>query len=162
MPNTTKISQKIAEPNERKAPSEDIRFQCAMASSGANSIAFRAICKAQETSRRVRVGEAVVLGHAGAAANLAVDFDAGLRTLGTPTGIDVRKVVGTGVVPPINTAIAHRSAHRMIGAGIATPSLQPFADALVAFGDSVIGEPLREMLDRERTAARKVAENTDA
>jgi AcrR family transcriptional regulator len=29
--------------------------------------------------------------------------------------------------------------------------------ALVAFGDSVIGEPLREMLDRERTAARKVA-----
>lgn len=29
--------------------------------------------------------------------------------------------------------------------------------ALVAFGDSVIGEPLREMLDRERTASRKVA-----
>lgn len=29
--------------------------------------------------------------------------------------------------------------------------------ALLAFGDSVIGEPLKEMLDRERTAARKVA-----
>lgn len=29
--------------------------------------------------------------------------------------------------------------------------------ALVAFGDSVIGDPLKEMLDRERTAARKVA-----
>ncbi len=29
--------------------------------------------------------------------------------------------------------------------------------ALMAFGDSVIGEPLREMVDRERTAARKVA-----
>jgi TetR/AcrR family transcriptional regulator, repressor for neighboring sulfatase len=29
--------------------------------------------------------------------------------------------------------------------------------ALMAFGDSVIGEPLREMLDRERTAGRKIA-----
>jgi hypothetical protein len=29
--------------------------------------------------------------------------------------------------------------------------------ALMAFGDSVIGEPLREMVDRERTAGRKVA-----
>ncbi|HWA90300.1 MAG TPA: TetR/AcrR family transcriptional regulator [Rhizomicrobium sp.] len=28
--------------------------------------------------------------------------------------------------------------------------------ALMAFGDSVIGEPLREMVDRERSAARKV------
>lgn len=28
--------------------------------------------------------------------------------------------------------------------------------ALMAFGDSVIGEPLREMVDRERTATRKV------
>ena len=54
---------------------------------------------------------------------------------GTPTGIDVRKVVRTRIVPPINTAIAHRSAPRMIGAGIATPPLQPFVDALVAFGE---------------------------
>ena len=60
---------------------------------------------------------------------------------GTPTGIDVRKVVQTGIVPPINTAIAHRSAHRMIGAGIATPPLQPFVDALVAFGERL---PRRE------------------
>jgi AcrR family transcriptional regulator len=29
--------------------------------------------------------------------------------------------------------------------------------ALMAFGDSVIGEPLREMVDRERSAARKVS-----
>lgn len=29
--------------------------------------------------------------------------------------------------------------------------------ALMAFGDSVIGEPLKEMLDRERSSARKVA-----
>jgi len=63
---------------------------------------------------------------------------AALGDVGTPTGIDVRKVVGTGVVPPVNTAIAHRSAHRMIGAGIATPPLQPFADALVAFGNTYL------------------------
>jgi AcrR family transcriptional regulator len=29
--------------------------------------------------------------------------------------------------------------------------------ALMAFGDSVIGDPLREMVDRERTATRKIA-----
>src|SRR2546425_268277 len=40
---------------------------------------------------------------------------------GTPTGIDIRLVVRTGIVPKINTAIAHASAPRMIGAGIATP-----------------------------------------
>ncbi len=54
---------------------------------------------------------------------------------GTPTGIDIRKVVRVGLAPAINTAIAHKSAGRMIGAGIATPPLQPFVDALVAFGD---------------------------
>jgi len=58
---------------------------------------------------------------------------------GAPTGIDIRKVVRTGIVPAINTAIAHRSAHRMIGAGISTPPLQPFEDALVAFGEAYLG-----------------------
>jgi hypothetical protein len=53
---------------------------------------------------------------------------------GTPTGIDIRKVVRSGMVPLINTAIAHHTAARMIGAGIATPPAQPFVDALVAFG----------------------------
>ncbi len=54
---------------------------------------------------------------------------------GAPTGIDIRRVVRTGIVPKINTAIAHASAPRMIGAGIATPPGQPFVDALVAFGE---------------------------
>ena len=40
---------------------------------------------------------------------------------GTPTGIDIRKVVRSSIVPVINTAIAHHTAARMIGAGIATP-----------------------------------------
>jgi len=55
---------------------------------------------------------------------------------GVPTGIDIRKVIRSGIVPVINTAIAHRSAHRMIGAGIASPPVQPFVDALVAFGEA--------------------------
>jgi len=54
---------------------------------------------------------------------------------GTPTGIDIRQVVRTGIVPRINTAIAHASAPRMIGAGIATPPATPFVDALIAFGE---------------------------
>src|SRR5262249_38113785 len=54
---------------------------------------------------------------------------------GTPTGIDIRKVAHTGIVPAINTAIAHKSAGRMIGAGIATPPLQPFLDAVEAFAE---------------------------
>jgi hypothetical protein len=58
---------------------------------------------------------------------------------GTPTGIDIRKVVQTGIVPAINTAIAHRSAYTMIGAGVATPPLQPFIDALVAFAEAYPG-----------------------
>ncbi|HMH50465.1 MAG TPA: DUF1116 domain-containing protein [Candidatus Acidoferrum sp.] len=57
---------------------------------------------------------------------------------GTPTGIDIRKVVETGVVPAINTAIAHRdlAVARIIGAGISTPPLDPFVAALVAFGEA--------------------------
>jgi uncharacterized protein DUF1116 len=60
---------------------------------------------------------------------------------GTPTGIDARKVVATGIVPSINTAIAHRDVGvaRIIGAGISTPPLEPFVAALVAFGETVDG-----------------------
>jgi Protein of unknown function (DUF1116) len=57
---------------------------------------------------------------------------------GTPTGVDIRKVVETGIVPAINTAIAHRdlAVARIIGAGISTPPLDPFVAALVAFGEA--------------------------
>lgn len=58
---------------------------------------------------------------------------AALDDAGTPTGIDIRKVVRSGIVPKINTAIAHGSAPRMIGAGIATPPADPFVAALRAF-----------------------------
>jgi hypothetical protein len=50
---------------------------------------------------------------------------------GTPTGIDARRVVETGVAPVINTGIAHREPGvGQIGAGIAFAPLACFADAL--------------------------------
>jgi hypothetical protein len=57
---------------------------------------------------------------------------------GTPTAIDIRKVVETGIVPAINTAIAHRdvAVARIIGAGISLPPLEPFVEALMAFGEA--------------------------
>lgn len=60
---------------------------------------------------------------------------AALNGEGTPTGIDIRKVVKASVVPKITTAIAHRSASKMIGAGIATPPLEPFVAAVRAFAE---------------------------
>ncbi|HEY8198288.1 MAG TPA: DUF1116 domain-containing protein [Candidatus Limnocylindrales bacterium] len=54
---------------------------------------------------------------------------------GTPTGIDARRVVETGIAPVINTGIAHRQAGvGQIGAGIARAPLACFGAALVALG----------------------------
>ncbi|MBM3359750.1 MAG: DUF1116 domain-containing protein, partial [Betaproteobacteria bacterium] len=60
---------------------------------------------------------------------------------GSPTAIDIRRVAESGIVPSINTAIAHRDAGvgRIIGAGIATPPLEPFVEALGAFADRYLG-----------------------
>ncbi|HEV8252945.1 MAG TPA: DUF1116 domain-containing protein [Candidatus Limnocylindria bacterium] len=50
---------------------------------------------------------------------------------GSPTGIDARRVVESGVQPVINTGIAHRlPGVGQIGAGIARAPLSCFADAL--------------------------------
>ena len=52
---------------------------------------------------------------------------------GTPTGIDARRVVETGVAPVINTGIAHREAGvGQIGAGIARAPLACFEAAVRA------------------------------
>lgn len=54
---------------------------------------------------------------------------------GTATGIDVRKVMNTGILPVIDTAIAHKKAGiGMIGAGIVKPPLEAFKQAMYAFG----------------------------
>ena len=53
---------------------------------------------------------------------------------GTPTGIDLRKVVELGMTPRINTGIAHREAGvGQVGAGLVRPPMEIFEEALVAF-----------------------------
>ena len=50
---------------------------------------------------------------------------------GTPLGVDVRRVVETGVTPKITTGILHASAGTgQVGAGVATAPLGCFTDAL--------------------------------
>lgn len=54
---------------------------------------------------------------------------------GTPTGIDIRKVVDTAILPSINSAIVHKSSGAgQIGAGIAKAPYGCFEKALLAFG----------------------------
>ena len=53
---------------------------------------------------------------------------------GTATGIDIRKVEETGILPLINTAIAHKDAGiGMIGAGLTHPPIEAFHAATLAF-----------------------------
>ena len=51
-----------------------------------------------------------------------------------PTGIDIRLVVETGIVPTINTGIAHREPGvGQVGAGIVRAPMACFVEALEAF-----------------------------
>lgn len=53
---------------------------------------------------------------------------------GTPLGIDVRRVLESGILPQINTGIAHRSPGiGMVGAGILRAPRPCFEDAFTAF-----------------------------
>jgi hypothetical protein len=53
---------------------------------------------------------------------------------GTPTAIDLLKIVETGILPAINTGIAHKEPGvGMVGAGLAKPPLKCFYDAFEAF-----------------------------
>jgi len=55
---------------------------------------------------------------------------------GTPTGIDLRKIIATGITPRVNTGIAHKKAGiGQIGAGLVRPSMKIFEEALMAFAE---------------------------
>jgi hypothetical protein len=55
----------------------------------------------------------------------------GLDFAGTPAGIDVRKVIDTGITPVINTGIAHREAGiGQIGAGVTRAPMAAFTRAI--------------------------------
>ncbi|NQF18041.1 hypothetical protein FCI58_01110, partial [Enterobacter hormaechei] len=59
-----------------------------------------------------------------------------LSFMGIPTAIDITKVAGSGILPVINTAIAHKDAGiGMIGAGIVHPPFSCFEKALLTFRD---------------------------
>ena len=60
---------------------------------------------------------------------------------GTPTGVDIRKVVELGITPRINTGIAHKEAGvGQVGAGLTRPPMSVFEDALVAFAERYLGD----------------------
>ena len=53
---------------------------------------------------------------------------------GTPLGVDVRKVVESGITPKVTTGILHSSSGAgQVGAGVATAPVGPFRDALLEF-----------------------------
>jgi len=55
---------------------------------------------------------------------------------GTPTGIDLRKVVELGITPRVNTGIAHKQPGvGQVGAGLVRPPKEIFEQALMAFAD---------------------------
>ena len=54
---------------------------------------------------------------------------------GVPTGIDIRKVVATGILPVINTGVASKEPGvGQVGAGIVNPPMEIMVEALKAFG----------------------------
>ena len=56
---------------------------------------------------------------------------------GTPLGIDCREVAHTGILPFVNTGIAHREPGvGQIGAGLVKPPMEAFAAATRALADA--------------------------
>lgn len=61
-----------------------------------------------------------------------------LNFRGIASGIDAIKVAETGMLPIINTAIAHKDAGiGMIGTGLTNPPFSAFEDALIALAESI-------------------------
>lgn len=55
---------------------------------------------------------------------------------GTPTGIDIRKVVEKGITPRVNTGVAHKDPGiGQVGAGLVRPPMEVFEQALVAYAE---------------------------
>jgi hypothetical protein len=55
---------------------------------------------------------------------------------GTPTGVDLRKVVETNMTPRVNTGVAHKDPGvGQVGAGVVSAPMKCFEDALVAFAE---------------------------
>jgi hypothetical protein len=78
------------------------------------------------------IANTAMMGHITLGRNSALTLPA-MNFSGTPAGIDARKVVDTGILPVINTGIAHREPGiGQIGAGITRAPLQCFTQAVTA------------------------------
>ena len=76
--------------------------------------------------------EHITLGRNHAFTIPALDF------IGSPAGIDARKVVDTGIEPIINTGIAHKEAGvGQIGAGITRAPMKVFNSAVIALAEKI-------------------------
>ena len=55
---------------------------------------------------------------------------------GTPTGVDIRKVVEKQITPRVNTGVAHKDPGvGQVGAGVVSAPMKCFEDALIAYAD---------------------------
>ena len=95
------------------APTVTQYVQADMAQAFANTAEMRQICQGDNPDVRIP----------------AMDFAPG------PLGIDIRKVVKTGITPLLDTAITHKDGG-LIGAGEVRAPMGCFRDALKAFGDA--------------------------
>lgn len=88
--------------------------------------------RASQAAAFTRAMAGIVIGANPAWTIPAMDF------AGVPTGIDIRLVVESGVVPTINTGIAHREPGvGQVGAGIVKAPLKCFEQALIAFAEAM-------------------------
>jgi Protein of unknown function (DUF1116) len=85
------------------------------------------------------IGNTAAMAHITLGRNSAFTLPS-MNFAGTPAGIDIRKVVDTGILPIINTGIAHREAGvGQIGAGITRAPLACFTQALSAMAGQMRG-----------------------
>ena len=88
-------------------------------------------------------GSDAAIGYTMAMAELSLGTNArwtvpALDFRGVPCGIDIRRVVETGVAPAINTGIAHRKPGvGQVGAGVARAPLACFEQAVLALADTL-------------------------
>jgi hypothetical protein len=100
----------------------------------ANALTAGAIAggTAEEAIQKNRTNMEIVAGRSRSFTIPVLDFE------GSPTGIDVRSVARTSIVPYVLTGIAgNKPPWGRVGAGVVHPPLEPFVDAVKAFATKV-------------------------
>ncbi|MBI2880378.1 MAG: DUF1116 domain-containing protein [Candidatus Tectomicrobia bacterium] len=100
----------------------------------ANALTASAIAggKAEDAIRRVRENMEITAGRSRSFTLPVLDFE------GTPVGIDVRRVVETGILPVLLTGIAsNKPGGGRIGGGVVQPPMEAFVRAVKALAEQV-------------------------